>query len=150
MKFAFIDVDGTLIDKDDNVRPFVPELILGLNKLGYSITIWSAGGGMYAANKWNMICNRIFHTTGEYLYEEVKNFAWKLDWESEALIGEHFYVDDTESILEKVKSKGHKVYKVSFYEKSINQYDVDNELWLALKYIEAAKTSWVVPDSRKA
>ena len=139
MRFAFIDVDGTLIDKDDNVRPYVPELISGLVKLGFSITVWSAGGALYAADKWNMICNRLFYTTGEFLYEDVKNFAWKLDWESEALIGEHFYIDDQESILQKAKEKGHKVYHVPFYEQAVNY--TDPHLLFALQYIQKELTA---------
>lgn len=145
MRFVFIDVDGTLIDKDDNVRPYVVELIRGLKELNCSITIWSAGGGVYAANKWNMICNRILYTTGEYLHEEVENFAWKLNWESNALVGQHFYIDDMEAILEKAKEKGHHTFWVPFYDAFLMKND--NALLLAL---EAAKTSWVVPDSRKA
>jgi hydroxymethylpyrimidine pyrophosphatase-like HAD family hydrolase len=139
MRFAFIDVDGTMVDKDDNVRPHVPELIKGLVELGFSINVWSAGGALYAADKWNMICNKIFRATGEYLHEEVESFAWKLNWESEALMGEHFYIDDQESILEIVKQRGHKVYHVPFYEMTTDKSD--SHLLFALQYIQKELTA---------
>ena len=115
MRHCFVDVDGTLISKDDQIRSYIPELIRGLRELDCSIVIWSAGGAIYASDKWNMICNRLFHLYGEYLYEEVQVFAWKLDWESKAIIGDHFYIDDHESILETAEKRGHGTHLVPFY-----------------------------------
>lgn len=46
----YLDVDGTLIDKDDNLRPHVVELITSLHDRGFGIYIWSGGGLHYAAD----------------------------------------------------------------------------------------------------
>lgn len=47
MKVAF-DVDGTLIDHRDYVRPEIVDLYKALQKLGCEMYIWSHGGVDYA------------------------------------------------------------------------------------------------------
>ena len=129
-----MDVDGTLISKDDEVRPYISELMRGLNERGCSITVWSAGGENYAESKWNMICNKIFYSTGEQLHDMVSHFSWKLNWESRALIGKHFYIDDEPAILSVAQRSGYGTHQVSFYEPILMKDD--HEL---LDALEAAR-----------
>ena len=42
------DVDGTLIDFDDNIRPEVIMLLVSLADAGNHVIVWSGGGKEYA------------------------------------------------------------------------------------------------------
>ncbi len=128
MKIVYIDVDGTLIDKDDNIRPHIPELIDGLINLGCKIIIWSAGGEDYAESKWNMICNQIFEQTDEVYHKKVDTFMWKhkeFNWKDALLIGDRCYIDDHLELIFNMVNKGHSGFLVSFYEKSTKPNDKD-------------------------
>ena len=125
MRFAFIDIDGTLIDKDDNHRPYIPELIDGLLDLGFHIVLWSAGGNKYAESKWNMICNKIAWETEKEHHSKVTDFMWKMDWQETALIGEKLFIDDQWSLLEPMAEKGYATMLVSFYEESLMPNDTE-------------------------
>lgn len=47
MRVCF-DVDGTLIDYDDNPRDDIINLLKTLSNGGFNIVVWSGGGKMYA------------------------------------------------------------------------------------------------------
>lgn len=47
---VYFDVDGTLIDLDDRLRPYIEDCWLLLNVKGYNIHVWSGGGVDYAAH----------------------------------------------------------------------------------------------------
>ena len=134
MKFAFLDVDGTLIDKDDNVRPHLSELIDGLLELGATLIIWSAGGNKYAESKWNMICNKIYRETGKVYHYKVTDFMWKKDWQETALIGDRLYIDDQAELVLEASDKKYAGFLVSFYESAT--MDTDVELLEALEFAE--------------
>ena len=132
MRYVFLDVDGTLIDKDDNSRPYIPELIDGILNIGATIIIWSAGGDKYAESKWNMICNKIFKSTGKLYHDKVVNFMWKKDWQETALVGDRLYVDDQPELISAASDNNHTGFLVRFYEKSLMQDD--KELLEALEF----------------
>lgn len=51
IRTAFIDVDLTLIDTDNNLFPMVKEGLEWMTKVkGYKLVCWSAGGEEYAEN----------------------------------------------------------------------------------------------------
>ena len=50
MTTAAFDVDGTLIDYEDNPREDVLSLLRALQGLGCNIIVWSGGGQHYAEN----------------------------------------------------------------------------------------------------
>ena len=131
--WVFVDVDGTLIDQDDNPRPYVPEFILGLKELGCTIVIWSAGGSRYAEQKFNMICNRLYYggNTNWDLRGLIRSYLSKHNHRDAALIlkDNQFYVDDVQELLDSVQEQGHGVFKVPFYNdpSGINEKD---DQWL--------------------
>lgn len=127
-KLVYIDVDGTLVDHNDNVRPHIPELIDGLTELGCTIIIWSAGGEEYAESKWNMICNQIFKETDETYHKKVDTFMWKhkaYNWKDALLIGERCYIDDHQELIHSMAEKGHGGFLLTFYNKDTSTDDTE-------------------------
>src|SRR5687767_9449754 len=95
--WAFIDVDGTLIDQNDNPRPYVSDLVSRLYDLNLIVVIWSGGGSKYAESKFNMICRRISNFE---MLKKIREYRWKGDpiqWDH---IRPVFFVDDSESLLD--------------------------------------------------
>lgn len=134
-KWVWIDVDGTLVDQNDNARPNVFELIRRLRKLDCKIVVWSAGGHDYAAQKIGMISRRINFDLNGYIHA----YWWKT-WYSQIVIPHpRFFIDDEPSLLEAKKKDGHEVFKVPFYDASLDPKAEDD--WL-LKAADAVE-SWV-------
>ncbi len=53
--WVILDVDGTIIDQNDNLRPYVIQFILALKRDNIHVGLWSGGGAGYAegiARKW--------------------------------------------------------------------------------------------------
>jgi len=131
--WVFVDVDGTLIDQDDNPRPYIPEFILGLKELECTIVIWSAGGNKYAEQKFNMICNRLYYggNTNWDLRKLIRSYLSKHNHIDAALIlkDDQFYVDDVQELLDSVQKQGHGTFKVPFYNdpSGVNEKD---DRWL--------------------
>lgn len=122
---VFVDVDLTLIDKDDVPRPHVPEFFEKLHNLGCRVIVWSAGGQSYAERKIEMLERKLELELKQYINEFVsKGFSVEQDGA--------FYIDDAEGLLSFQQTKGNPVYKMSPYESAI--MFSDNEL---LKAAEA-------------
>lgn len=94
--YVFIDVDGTLIDQNDNCRPKVRELFEKLASLNVKIIVWSAGGEEYAEQK----LNRVSHEINYDLDSHVKTY-WRKAWYSKIILNEpKFFIDDEPALLE--------------------------------------------------
>ena len=117
--WVFVDVDGTLIDIEDNPRPHIPEFILKLKELGCVIVIWSAGGDDYAESKFNMICNKLYwaENLNWNLQPHIRTYLGKRNHTDAALILKdyQFYVDDVQELLDSVAAKGHGTFHLPFY-----------------------------------
>lgn len=117
--WIFVDVDGTLIDIEDNPRPYIPEFILKLRELGCTIVIWSAGGEKYAESKFNMICNKLYWGQNPKwdLCPLIRTYLGKRNNEDAAfdLKDRQFYVDDVQELLDYMAQKGNGTFKVPFY-----------------------------------
>ena len=117
--WVFVDVDGTLIDIEDNPRPYIPEFILKLKELGCTIVIWSAGGDDYAESKFNAICNRLYWSENPNwnLQPHIRAYLWKKTLVDAALILKdcQFYVDDVQELLDAMAEQGHGTFHVPFY-----------------------------------
>lgn len=127
--WAFIDVDGTLIDANDNPRPYIKELFQGLKDLNLIVVVWSGGGKEYADLKVQSICNK---TINWDLYNNIVNdFMWKgtqIAWDH---INPVFFIDDAEGLLDYHSKLGAGGFKVPFYDSTIMEND--NYLLLALE-----------------
>lgn len=155
--WIFVDVDGTLIDQDDNPRPYIPEFILGLKELGCTIVIWSAGGSEYADRKFNMICNKLYYSgnTNWDLRKLIRSYLSKRNHQDAALIlkDRQFYVDDVKELLDAVRQKGHGVFKVPFYNDPSGITEKDDR-WLlgalegVSRYLARFPTLEVVEDEK--
>lgn len=112
----FCDVDGTLIDKDFNIRPFVKELFETAYAKGFSIFIWSLGGVDYARFQ----IERIFKAKNIFAPLHVipkdMSFVKHKDWRSVCID------DDVQYCLTFNKWKGY-AHKVHFYESTIHLDD---------------------------
>lgn len=111
--WIFIDVDGTLVDIDDNPRPYIPDLIRGAAALSLNIVIWSAGGADYAKQKFLMSCRKFGINLDPHIY----GYMFKGDGEKLILKDPAFYVDDVEALLiaQKRKNPKNHGFKVPFY-----------------------------------
>lgn len=129
--WAFVDVDGTLIDKDDNPRPHIRELFLGLKKLNLIVVVWSGGGKEYAANVIEDISSKI----GWNLNPWIDEYRWK----GTPIIWSHirpvFFIDDSDFIKTEHTEDGSDVMKVPFYESTT----MHNDSWLQRALHEAEK-----------
>ncbi|KKM19587.1 hypothetical protein LCGC14_1654190 [marine sediment metagenome] len=134
--WVFVDVDGTLIDIEDNPRPYIPEFILKLKELGCTIVIWSAGGALYAESKINAICNRLYYSENPNwdLRPHIRTYLGKRNHKDAALILKdyQFYVDDVQELLDAMDREGHGTFKVPFYTEAL----AEDDRWL-LKAAEA-------------
>lgn len=48
--YIFFDVDGTLIDYEDQPRWDVIDMLRSFHALGYQVSVWSGGGASYAGS----------------------------------------------------------------------------------------------------
>ena len=132
--WVFVDVDGTLIDIEDNPRPYIPEFILKLKKLGCKIIIWSAGGASYAEVKFNAICNKLYWSENSNwnLYPHIQAYLGKgIEEDALNLMKLRFYVDDVQELLDYMAQKGHGTFKVPFYiDPTIADLADKNDRWL--------------------
>ena len=125
--WAFVDVDGTLIDANDNPRPFIRELFYGLKHENLILVVWSGGGRVYAENQVRKL--------GEEIYNLVDEFRWKgtpVAWNH---IRPVFFIDDSEFIEEEHNVAKEAVFRVPFY----NKDTAVNDEWL-LRALHSAQT----------
>jgi len=121
---VFVDVDGTIIDHDDNPRPYVWEFFYYLkNQLDCYVIAWSAGGADYAERKMGMI-SRILNVDLESF---VDSYEWKADMKKITVSNPRFYIDDAEGLLDAMERSGHGIFKVPFYNDSTMKKD---DRWL--------------------
>jgi len=131
-RWVFIDVDGTLIDQWDNPRPYVRELFEKLRRLDCKIIVWSAGGHEYARSKIGMISRKINFTLHGY----VTAYWWKAWYDQIVIPHERFFIDDVKEMLEAKKRDGHAVFKVPFYDASLDTNKEDEWLLKAADAVE--------------
>jgi len=118
-KWVWIDVDGTLIDIDDEPRPYIKELFERLYNLGVTIVVWSAGGHDYAAQKIGMVSRKIEFDLDQY----VQTYWWK-PWHNMIVLNvDRFYIDDVKEMLEAREREGHETFWVPFYVITNSQSD---------------------------
>jgi hydroxymethylpyrimidine pyrophosphatase-like HAD family hydrolase len=134
--WVFVDVDGTLIDKDDNPRPFIRELFEGLKKLNLILVIWSGGGEKYARHQVAKISVANPHpvSKGYDIFKLVDEFRWKGTPVTWTHIRPVFFIDDSKFIEQEHAEDGSEVFRVPFYEASI----MENDPWL-LRALHAAE-----------
>jgi hypothetical protein len=134
-KWVFIDVDLTLIDHDDRTRPNVKELIEKLRRLDCKIVIWSAGGHLYAEQKFDRICQDVNFNLRGYVHA----YWWKA-WQDKIVItAPRFYIDDEQSMLDARMREKHATFKVPKYNADLDLKQTDD--WL-LKAADAVE-KWV-------
>ena len=146
--WVFVDVDGTLIDQNDNPRPYIIEFFTRIKDLGCTIVVWSAGGADYAERKLNMIENKLnWYSPSQSCNVDIRSlvtvYLWKMGWKDDTknIQEKQFYVDDEECLLEIADRRGYNTFKVPFYQ---NPADVDiaekDDRWLlrAVNAIEKA------------
>jgi hydroxymethylpyrimidine pyrophosphatase-like HAD family hydrolase len=116
MADLFIDIDGTLIDKDDNIRPFVSDLLIAAKAKGFSIFIWSGGGVEYAKEHIKRIYKKFeLHipycvVPKDFIYVRFKDFR-------------SVCIDDTNMFCDEFREFGGHGYKVSSYDVTCYPYD---------------------------
>lgn len=125
--WVFVDVDGTLIDKDDNPRPYIKELFASLKRLNLILVVWSGGGRVYAENQVRKL--------GKEVYDYVDEFRWKGTPVSWNHIRPVFFIDDSDYIEKEHAIEGSGVFKVPFYEATTMKDDA----WLLSSYYEVEK-----------
>ena len=121
--WVFVDVDGTLIDANDEPRPYVWELLYCLKKqLDCYVIVWSAGGDDYARRKLGMISRKI----DVDLIPFVDAYLWKADMDKIVTDNLRFYIDDADGLLESMERSGYGTFRVPFY----NDTTMKNDRWL--------------------
>ena len=129
--WVFVDVDGTLIDANDEPRPYVSELLYCLKKqLDCYVIVWSAGGDDYARRKLGMISRKI----DVDLIPFVDAYLWKADMDKIVIDNPRFYIDDAVGLLESMERSGYGTFRVPFY----NNTTMENDRWL-LQAADAVK-----------
>lgn len=128
---VYLDVDGTLIDEFDNLRPFVIPFIQQTKNLGYYLVVWSGGGSDYARRHINRL--------GPHLVGLVDQYGSKIGSSGARpkVVSDHtklFFVDDSEHFVDRMRKKGHGAYRVATYD--ANTMTGDTELMRAIQAME--------------
>jgi hydroxymethylpyrimidine pyrophosphatase-like HAD family hydrolase len=112
----YCDIDGTLIDKDDNIRPFVKELFETAHTKGFSILVWSAGGVSYAKIQLERIYYKLnLKTPVSIIPKDFKYVQYK-DFRSVC-------IDDMEDVCISFLKWGGYGYNVPYYESLLMSND---------------------------
>ena len=119
MPILYCDIDGTLIDKDDNIRPFVKELFETASTKGFKIFIWSAGGIDYAQRQTRKIFSRINPKAHVTIVTKDLSKVHTDDKTSAC-------IDDMQEMVDSFLKKSLRGFKVPFYESIV--YPDDQEL----------------------
>lgn len=122
--WAFVDVDGTLIDKDDHPRPHIIELFQRIKKANAILVVWSGGGAEYAKSVVRMLSQKLNYN----LTDMVNHFLWKgnpIQWNH---IRPVWFVDDSKQIKSEHSSDGEKTCLVPFYHSST----MESDQWLRI------------------
>jgi FMN phosphatase YigB (HAD superfamily) len=124
IKRVIFDVDGTLISKDDIIRPGVLDLMLYLKNNNIKVVMWS-GGGVDYADLWSRRIDPE-NKVGISILQKSMQYATKSD----------FVVDDVLDVVELAEGLCAGGYKVVFFEPLI--YKDDNEMMVLKEIIESA------------
>ena len=116
MPNLYLDLDGTLIDKDENIRPFVKELFETAQAKGFSIFVWSAGGVNYAKLQLERIYLKLDLRVPVLIVPKDFSHIKQKDWRS-------ICVDDMEPVCISFREWGGRGYKVPYYESTIHRDD---------------------------
>ena len=122
--WVFIDVDLTLIDKDDNPRPHIEALFQVLKTHKCNIVIWSAGGWMnreltYAEAKVGMMSNKLGIDLKKYVHAFLSKGDPPLMTPKPS-----FYIDDMDGLIEFQAKEGNGTFKILPYESSLMTNDI--------------------------
>lgn len=109
MFYVFVDMDGTLIDGNDNPRPGIAELFRTVKKLGGNLIIWSGGGRPYAVDK--LLRLRLPADVEEC----VMGYGGKSDFKPECLPIPSFFIDDMAELVKFQYRRGNSGCIVPFY-----------------------------------
>ena len=112
----FLDCDGTLIDKDENIRPFVKELFEIAHAKGFSIFIWSAGGVTYAEQIISRVYKKLGITTPAQIVQKDSKLIRN---RTEDIV----CIDDQLEVVENFIRQGWRGFKVPYYESTIHKED---------------------------
>lgn len=117
----FIDVDGTLIDKDDSIRPFVKELFETAHAKGFFIFVWSAGGVAYAKLQLERIYYKLGMSTPVSIIPKDFSYVRFKDFRS-------MCIDDIQEVCDSFLKWGSHAKKVPYYESTIHLQDTTLKL----------------------
>jgi hypothetical protein len=116
---VLLDVDGCIIDHQDNFRPFIIPFLQRAHQLGYEIIVWSGGGDDYA--------RRHISRLGPFYLDYVRSFKTKIgNCKPENFVGRQvFVIDDSESLIARWKSFGFGGYRMPTYDAYIMENDAE-------------------------
>jgi FMN phosphatase YigB (HAD superfamily) len=116
-----IDIDGTLVDKDDNPRPFIDKLLDTINANDYVALLWSGGGIYYARDKARRLG----------IEKKIIGIVPKTtETMSKMLIDpkEYYVIDDSQDLIDAMETAGCRGFKVPFYESAMEDKHSENIL----------------------
>lgn len=116
--WAWVDVDGTLVDSNDNPRPYIKELFETIKELNLILVVWSGGGREYAEQQ--------ILKLGKTIYNLVDEFKWKGTPVSWSHIKPAYFIDDSAYIKKEHTTDGERVFLVPFYHSTT----MLNDAWL--------------------
>jgi hypothetical protein len=126
---AFVDVDGTMIDREGRARPYLCDFLDGLDAFGGAIVVWSAGGVDYAQHRLTQIERQVGRR-----YNDVAVIPKGMRKDA-SYGGPKVFVDDHEGLIVAKEQDGHFGVLVPYYDGGAE----DTALVLALRDI----TYWV-------
>lgn len=117
----FCDIDGTLIDINDIIRPYVDDLFSLLSMQGFEIYVWSAGGMDYASRQFTRILTYIKHIKGNPA--EVRYKIIPKDFSRINLNKYCFAIDDQQEVINTFQRNQGDGFKVPFYDSNLLKDD---------------------------
>ena len=114
---VFVDLDLTLIDHNDEVRPHILEFFQELRRLDCIVVVWSAGGIPYVEQKIRMIEERLNIPLRLLIDRAVDKHA------EESVSMPAFFVDDEEPLLRRRMREGHGIHRVPPYDSTLMHED---------------------------
>ena len=141
--YVFVDVDGTLVGKKDEIRPHVISFFWQVSTIpDVKIIVWSAGGQEYAKGKIESIVSRMMWKSVSQQAVDIRpmiySYAWKQDWLTKWKDCKEpiFFIDDSKEMIEASIEKGYYGYGIPYFDPE------QEDSWL-LKAAEQVKT-WVI------
>jgi FMN phosphatase YigB (HAD superfamily) len=107
--WVFIDIDGTILDIEDNVRLHTCDLFQRIVDLKGTIIVWSEGGENYA----KYAVRQLPYDAQQYIWLTTGKNSGK----DQALLGPKVFIDDSKAFIDKQIEKNpesNKGFKVPF------------------------------------